>query len=142
MPLAAVRTLIALLEVSDARELEVRTPTLQLALRKGRARRAPPPPRKAPPPQSSRHHQVCAPLTGIWYDSPSPGTPPYVQPGSIVDEGAVIGLIETMKIFNEITTDVGGGVTEVLARRGQLVARNSPLMTIDTTVVTPAWPIP
>jgi acetyl-CoA carboxylase biotin carboxyl carrier protein len=74
---------------------------------------------------------VSAPLTGIWYAAPSPGARAYVEPGSEVAAGAVIGLIEAMKLFNEIKTDVAGTVTRVMAESGQLVKRQQPLLEID-----------
>src|SRR5204863_9373491 len=79
-----------------------------------------------PMPVSGSLHQVFAPLTGIWYDSPSPGASPYVEPGTHVAVGTPIGLIETMKIFNEIVSDAAGRVVQVHARRGDLVTASTP----------------
>ena len=77
------------------------------------------------------HRFVTAPLTGLWYTAPSPGARPYVEAGSEVAAGAVIGLIEAMKLFNEIKTDVAGTVTRVMVESGQLVKRQQPLLEID-----------
>jgi acetyl-CoA carboxylase biotin carboxyl carrier protein len=74
---------------------------------------------------------VTAPLTGVWYAAPSPGARPYVQEGDEIGAGAVVGLIEAMKLFNEIKSDVGGRVTRVLVERGTLVKRQQPLVEID-----------
>ncbi|MDP9467137.1 MAG: biotin/lipoyl-binding protein [Chloroflexota bacterium] len=74
---------------------------------------------------------VTAPLTGVWYAAPSPGARPYVQEGDEVGAGTVVGLIEAMKLFNEIKSDVGGRVTRVLVERGTLVRRQQPLVEID-----------
>jgi len=74
---------------------------------------------------------VTAPLTGVWYASPSPGARPYVQEGDEIGAGAVVGLIEAMKLFNEIKSDVAGRVTRILAERGALVKRQQPLVEID-----------
>jgi acetyl-CoA carboxylase biotin carboxyl carrier protein len=74
---------------------------------------------------------VTAPLTGVWYASPSPGARPYVQEGDEIGAGAVVGLIEAMKLFNEIKSDVAGRVTRILAERGALVKRQQPLIEID-----------
>ena len=54
-----------------------------------------------------------APLSGIWYGSPAPGTAPYVSVGGEVAVGQVIGLIEAMKLFNEIVAEVAGTVRTV-----------------------------
>ena len=74
---------------------------------------------------------VTAPLTGVWYASPSPGARAYVQEGDEIGAGAVVGLIEAMKLFNEIKSDVAGRVTRILAERGTLVKRQQPLVEID-----------
>jgi acetyl-CoA carboxylase biotin carboxyl carrier protein len=74
---------------------------------------------------------VNAPLTGVWYTAPSPGARPYLQEGSEVGVGSVIGLIEAMKLFNEIKSDVAGRVTRILAENGTLVKRQQPLIEVD-----------
>jgi acetyl-CoA carboxylase biotin carboxyl carrier protein len=74
---------------------------------------------------------VTAPLTGVWYASPSPGARPYVQEGDEIGAGAVVGLIEAMKLFNEIKSDAAGRVTRILVERGTLVKRQQPLIEID-----------
>ena len=73
---------------------------------------------------------VTAPLTGIWYSAPSPGSPPFVQVGGEVASGQVIGLIEAMKLFNEIKSDRSGRVVAVLAESGQLVKARQPLIEV------------
>lgn len=74
---------------------------------------------------------VSAPLTGIWYPSPSPGARPYVNEGDEVAAGQVIGLIEAMKLFNEIKSDTSGRISRVLVENGTLVKRKQPLLEID-----------
>ena len=74
---------------------------------------------------------VSAPLTGIWYPSPSPGARPYVNEGDEVSVGQVVGLIEAMKLFNEIKSDVSGRIARVLVENGTLVKRKQPLLEID-----------
>jgi acetyl-CoA carboxylase biotin carboxyl carrier protein len=74
---------------------------------------------------------VTAPLTGIWYSAPSPGARPYMQEGDEVAVGQVVGLIEAMKLFNEIKSDVAGTVIRMLVETGTLVKRQQPLVEID-----------
>jgi acetyl-CoA carboxylase biotin carboxyl carrier protein len=74
---------------------------------------------------------VSAPLTGVWYAAPSPGARPYVAEGDEVNAGQVVGLIEAMKLFNEIKSDAAGSVTRVLVEGGTLVKRRQPLLEID-----------
>jgi len=74
---------------------------------------------------------VKAPLTGIWYGSPAPGSSPYVSAGGEVAVGQVIGLIEAMKLFNEIKSDMAGRVVKVHAEDGKLVKAKQPLIEVE-----------
>jgi acetyl-CoA carboxylase biotin carboxyl carrier protein len=74
---------------------------------------------------------VLAPLTGIFYSSPSPSAPAFVQVGQEVVVGQVIGLIEAMKLFNEIKSDRAGRVTRVVAASGALVKARQPLIVVE-----------
>ena len=74
---------------------------------------------------------VKAPLTGIFYASPAPGSPAYVQVGGEVAVGQIIGLIEAMKLFNEIKSDLSGRVTRLVAESGQLVKAKQPLVEVE-----------
>ena len=73
---------------------------------------------------------VRAPLTGIFYASPGPGSPPFVAVGREVVVGQVIGLIEAMKLFNEIKSDQAGRVVRVIAEDGALVKAKQPLIEV------------
>ena len=74
---------------------------------------------------------VSAPLTGVWYAAPSPGARPYVAEGDEINGGQVVGIIEAMKLFNEIKSESAGTVTRVLVESGTLVKRKQPLLEID-----------
>jgi acetyl-CoA carboxylase biotin carboxyl carrier protein len=74
---------------------------------------------------------VNAPLTGVFYRSPTPQAPPFVQIGVVVNKGDVIALIEAMKLFNEIRATAGGKVTRILAENGQLVRAHQPLLELE-----------
>ncbi len=74
---------------------------------------------------------VSAPLTGIFYRSSSPQMPPFVQVGSAVNSGDVVGLIEAMKLFNEIRSTKTGRVRRILAENGQLVRAHQPLLELE-----------
>ena len=74
---------------------------------------------------------VSAPLTGVWYPAPSPGARPYVNEGDEITVGQVVGLIEAMKLFNEIKSDATGTVSRVLVENGTLVKRKQPLLEVD-----------
>jgi len=74
---------------------------------------------------------VRAPLTGIFYIAPSPTAPPYVTVGQHVSTGQVIGLIEAMKLFNEIKSDVTGRVLRIAAESGKLVKTKQALIEVE-----------
>ena len=74
---------------------------------------------------------VKAPLSGIWYGSPAPGSAPYVNVGGEVAVGQVIGLIEAMKLFNEIKSDLAGRVVKINAENGKLVRAKQPLIEVE-----------
>ena len=81
----------------------------------------------APPAKPS----IKAPLTGIFYASPAPGSAPYVAVGGEVAVGQVIGLIEAMKLFNEIKSDLAGRVVRVVAESGALVKAKQALIEVE-----------
>jgi len=71
---------------------------------------------------------VTSPMTGIYYSAPSPSSPPFVKEGDTVSAGQVVGLIEAMKVFNEITATMSGTVVKIAAESGQLVNPGDPLL--------------
>jgi acetyl-CoA carboxylase biotin carboxyl carrier protein len=74
---------------------------------------------------------VNAPLTGIFYAAPSPGADPFIGVGSIVAVGQPIGLIEAMKLFNEIKSDKAGRVVRIIAQDGLLVKAKTPIIEVE-----------
>lgn len=73
---------------------------------------------------------VSSPMTGIYYAAPNPSSPAFVKEGDVVNAGHVVGLIEAMKVFNEITAPISGTVSAVVAETGQLVQPGEPLLYI------------
>ena len=59
--------------------------------------------------------QVKAPMSGIFYRGPSPEEPAYVEVGAVVEKKQVIGLLETMKVFQKIKSPVNGTIVQVVA---------------------------
>ena len=76
-------------------------------------------------------HDVRAPLPGTFYRAPKPGDPPFVEVGSRVEDHSVVGLIETMKLFNSVTAGVGGVVREILVGNGEIAHHHALLMRIE-----------
>jgi acetyl-CoA carboxylase biotin carboxyl carrier protein len=81
-------------------------------------------------PEEPAGHLISAPMIGTFYSSPAPGEAPYVQIGDEVEVGQVIGIIEAMKIMNEIIADRPGVVVDVLARNAEAVEYGSPLIRV------------
>jgi acetyl-CoA carboxylase biotin carboxyl carrier protein len=82
-------------------------------------------------PDSSGLHPITAPLTGIYYTAPSPDAAPYVRVGAQVVIGQVIGLIEAMKLYNEIKSDIAGRVVRLAAEGGKLVKARQVLIEVE-----------
>lgn len=73
---------------------------------------------------------VTAPLLGIFYRAPRPGAAPYVEVGSVLEEGTVIGIIEVMKLMNSVRAEVRGTVVEILAADGSAVEQGQVLLRV------------
>ena len=83
---------------------------------------------QTPVPVEPEGHLITAPMIGTYYACPAPGESPFVQIGDEVEVGQVIGIIEAMKIMNEIISDRSGIVTEILVENAQAVEYGSPLV--------------
>ncbi len=83
------------------------------------------------PAAGTGRHAILAPLTGVFYGSPAPDAEPYVVVGGQVSAGQVIGLIEAMKLFNEIKSDATGTVARIVAESGSLVKAKQPLLEVE-----------
>jgi acetyl-CoA carboxylase biotin carboxyl carrier protein len=81
--------------------------------------------------EQKAQNAVVAPLTGLFYSAPSPGADSYVKVGNTVLVGQVIGLIEAMKLFNEIKSDRAGKVTRIYPEDGALVKAKEPLIEVE-----------
>ena len=75
---------------------------------------------------------IATPITGIYYASLRPGAEPFVKVGDWITEGTVIGLVEAMKVFNEVVSDKSGSVTEMLVASGDSVTEGEPLIMVST----------
>jgi len=148
--LALIDRLAALLDRSDLTELEVESGGTGLVLRKpsalarvavaavaagsaaeGATTVTGEPPTAGGDPAAVAKPSIKAPLTGIFYASPAPGSAPYVTAGGEVAVGQIIGLIEAMKLFNEIKSDLAGRVVRVVPESGTLVKAKQPLIEVE-----------
>jgi acetyl-CoA carboxylase biotin carboxyl carrier protein len=96
---------------------------------------APPPATPAPPaaetaPPSENLHMVRSPIVGTYYESPSPGSPPFVKQGDMVEAGQIICIVEAMKLMNEIEADASGEIVKMLVANGQPIEYGQELFAI------------
>jgi acetyl-CoA carboxylase biotin carboxyl carrier protein len=126
--LEAVKQVVAAVQSSDVRELELANGEFAIRLRRTPGAAHAPDVLNEP---SSQLHHVLAPFTGVFYRSPTPSARVYVSEGDWVDADSVIGLVETMKIFNEVTADISGRILSFVAETGALVHAGDPLVLIE-----------
>lgn len=74
---------------------------------------------------------IPSPLPGTFYRRPSPGEAPFVEPGATIAAGAVVGIVEVMKQFNQVDSPAGGVVVEILVEDGEPVEAGQALLRID-----------
>ena len=74
---------------------------------------------------------ITAPMVGIFYSSPSPDQPPFVNKGQNIKTGDVLCIIEAMKIMNQIEADIGGKLVRILVENGDPVEYGQPLFVIN-----------
>jgi acetyl-CoA carboxylase biotin carboxyl carrier protein len=126
--LEALQQLVAALSSSDVTELELANGSFSVRVRRATSTISTALESEA---SEDRLHPVVAPFTGIFFRSPTPSARPYVEDGEWVDADGVIGLVETMKIFNEVTADVSGRIDKFVAEGGQLVHAGDVLVMIE-----------
>jgi len=88
-----------------------------------------PAPADAPAPAASEHI-VKSPIVGTYYESPKPGDPPFVKVGDAVEPGQVMCIIESMKLMNEIESEIAGTVVAKLMESGRPVEYGEALFAI------------
>ncbi|WP_158882816.1 acetyl-CoA carboxylase biotin carboxyl carrier protein [Rhodanobacter sp. L36] len=152
MDLRKIKKLIDLLEESNLAELEIKEGEEVVRLSrvpKNTAPAAPAPAAQAPvaiatapapvaaaaeaAPAASAlpaGHVVKAPMVGTFYASATPGTPAFAKVGQQVKAGETLGIIEAMKMFNQIEADVAGTVQAILVENGQPVEFDEPMFVI------------
>jgi acetyl-CoA carboxylase biotin carboxyl carrier protein len=132
-----VRSLASVMRQSDVTELDLEMGSVVVRLRRPVQELAAVAPSEAvstaapQPLTTSLDHIITAPMIGTFYIAPTPGAPPFVTEGDEVHSGQTIGIIEAMKIMNEITADRSGVVEALLVGNGEPVEYGSPLMRLS-----------
>ncbi|HEX7341398.1 MAG TPA: acetyl-CoA carboxylase biotin carboxyl carrier protein [Rhodanobacteraceae bacterium] len=150
MDLRKIKKLIDLLEASDLAELEIKegeeivrlsrasrhaavAPATVAAPAVAHAPAAPAPAAVAATPAADAlpaGHQVKSPMVGTFYTSSTPGGDAFVKVGQTVKAGEALGIIEAMKMFNQIEADVSGKIVAILVDNGQAVEFDEPMFVI------------
>lgn len=138
--------ILKLIDGSDFDHLRLEMGDVKLELSKpGTAPAVPPavPTAPAPPPTAPQAPvetqkplavsgtDVPAPLLGIFYHAPKPGADPFVQVGDSVTPDSVIGIIEVMKLMNQVVAGISGTVAEVVAPNGEMVEHGQTLIRVQ-----------
>ncbi len=79
----------------------------------------------------SKYVTIKAPIIGTFYRKPAPDKPPYVEVGDIIKEGDVVCIIEAMKLFNEIESEISGKIVKVLVEDATPVEFDQPLFLVE-----------
>jgi acetyl-CoA carboxylase biotin carboxyl carrier protein len=144
---ATIRHLVRLMSRHDLGEIDLSLGDARIRLRRGmagpiltaapavaaHAAAAPQTAGPAPPPvaPAKKLHEIRSPSVGTFYNREKPESEPYVRAGAKVTPGTVVGLIEAMKLFNEIQAECSGTVVEVLVENGHPVDFNTVLYRVD-----------
>ena len=152
MRIKEIQNLIKFVAKAGAREVSIETEKLKLTIKAGEKtviQQAPvvelpaisEPKQSAPPPlakeqdaaseEESKYLTIKAPIIGTFYRKPSPDKPAFVEIGDSVSEGSVLCVIEAMKLFNEIESEVSGKIVKVLVEDSEPVEFDQPLFLID-----------
>ncbi|MCS6895917.1 MAG: acetyl-CoA carboxylase biotin carboxyl carrier protein [Bacteroidia bacterium] len=159
MDLKSILELLRFVSKSDLSEVVVEEGDFRLTVRKGTSGNvvspvsvpppsvqplptitpiAPPPstiePPKAepvPPASPKKLNYIRSPMVGTFYRRPSPDKEPYVKVGDIIQPGQVVCIIEAMKLFNEIQSEIAGRIVRLLVEDGQPVEYDQPLFEVE-----------
>ena len=85
----------------------------------------------APAENQTSGQSIDSPMVGTFYSAPSPTAKPFVTVGQKINQGDTVGIIEAMKIMNQIEADQSGTVIEILIKDGEAVEFGQPLIVIE-----------
>ena len=134
-----IKWLLKLLEDEGLVELEVSGPGWRVKVSRAAAQPAGAPTAAAPAPAPAKAADelsapdivpILAPMAGTFYRAPAPNAAPYVEEGQEIERGDVVGLIEAMKVFNEIESPVSGTIVKILVENEQQVQADERLMLV------------
>ncbi len=143
--LKSLRQLVKLMNENDLAELDLRSGTQRIRLRKrgnevvpvvpapAAVHASPPAAARAAAEPAANVIEIKSPMLGTFYRAASPDAEPFIQVGSHVDSDTVVCIIEAMKVFNEITADCRGKIVAVAVENAQPVEFGQVLFRVDPT---------
>jgi acetyl-CoA carboxylase biotin carboxyl carrier protein len=137
--LEEIRALIRLATEAEIAELSVDAPHVKVRIRTNSAPRpeiGTPPPKAAAAgapvtPAAAGYITITAPMVGTFYRSPKPDMPPFVTEGDHVEAGQTVCILEAMKMFNEIQSEISGRIARILVENGVPVEYGQVLFLVD-----------
>ncbi|KAG1653670.1 hypothetical protein FOA52_004587 [Chlamydomonas sp. UWO 241] len=81
-----------------------------------------------PPPAATGGIEIRSPMSGTFYSCAAPGDPPFCKVGDKVKKGQTVGIIEAMKLMNEIEAEASGEVVKIMAQNGTPITAGQPLL--------------
>ena len=153
--LEEIRALIRLAAEADIAELEVEGAHVKVRIKKSHDQAAAPvmsltPGSSTPtgragtgahteeahaPTAEKRYTPIVAPMVGTFYRAPKPDAAPFVQEGDAIERGQTVCILEAMKLFNEIPSEIAGRIVRILVENGAPVEYGQPLFLLDPSPV-------
>jgi len=131
MNIELIRALIKEFEQSTLSKLNIETPEIKVAMEKAISGTVVPVvEQRSAPMMESTCQTIKAPVVGTFYHAAAPDAQPFIKVGQVIKPGDVIGIIEAMKVMNEITSDIGGTVSEILVPSGGVVGYQQALVKV------------
>ncbi|MDI6734624.1 MAG: biotin/lipoyl-binding protein [bacterium] len=84
--------------------------------------------------ETDKYEKVISPLTGIFYRAPALDDEPYVEEGDVIEAGKTLCLIEAMKLFNEIKSDMDGKIVKIMVKNGEQVKEGQILFLLESNI--------
>lgn len=88
-------------------------------------------PAAAPPARPANRVALESPMMGVFYRSQTPTDPPLVSVGDVISVGQAIGLIEAMKVYSELPSEVAGRVVEIAVENGKMVRQGQAILYVE-----------
>ena len=136
MKIEEIKTIVKLMSEHDLTEFKIEAEECNLCIRRGCSSPAPvvtqiAAPMPAEAPKAAPAETIDSPLVGTFYRAPSPEAQPYAKIGDRVSADTVVGIIEAMKVLNEIKAEKSGVIKEILVENGQPVEYGEALFVIE-----------